>query len=213
MPDRRRDDPDWVPHPRYGRGPRRTGLDPDPADPDVHLHWNALSGEEIAAGLKRAGLERLFPTSLLFAGRRIPGTAVAADLSRQVRATVPVTHYFDVPRTCRKCGRPFLFFAEEQKHWYETLKFPLEADAVRCVKCRAEERTLARARKRYERLANAPARTGPQDLQMVDDALTLVEEGIFGRRVLTRLRAVLKKQPRPSPEADRLRKRLSEIPP
>ena len=41
-----------------------------------------------------------------------------------------MTHYFDAKRVCRKCERPFLFFAEEQKYWYEDLRFPLEADCL-----------------------------------------------------------------------------------
>jgi hypothetical protein len=31
---------DHVEHPRYGRLPRFTGLDPNPDAPEVHLHWN-----------------------------------------------------------------------------------------------------------------------------------------------------------------------------
>jgi hypothetical protein len=52
-------------------------------------------------------------------------TAVAADVSRQIFTTMPVTHYFDVKRVCRGCQRPFLFFADEQKHWYEELGFSI----------------------------------------------------------------------------------------
>jgi hypothetical protein len=29
-----------------------------------------------------------------------------------------------------------LLFAEEQKYWYEELKFPLEANCLDCVPCR-----------------------------------------------------------------------------
>ena len=52
-------------------------------------------------------------------------------MSRQSPAMVPVTHYYDVTRTCRDCDRPFIFFAQEQKHWYEQLGLPLEADCAR----------------------------------------------------------------------------------
>ena len=93
----------FVDHPRYGHQPRVTGLNPDTNYADVFLHWH--SGKEY----------------------RIPNTAIPADLSRQAKATVPVTHYFDVRRQCRDCGRPFIFFAEEQKYWYEELKFKLDA--------------------------------------------------------------------------------------
>ena len=69
-------------HPRFGKGPRRTGLDvAGTPDGKVFLHWHSGPGV------------------------RVPNTAVAADLSRQKPATVPVTHYFDAKRVCRKCGR------------------------------------------------------------------------------------------------------------
>src|SRR5690554_738010 len=98
----------YVEHPRYGRKPRITGLNPVNDYRRVFLHWH--SGDDC----------------------RIPNTAVEADLSRQSPAAVPVTHYFDVKRACRDCGRPFIFYALEQKHWYEELGFCLEADCVRC---------------------------------------------------------------------------------
>jgi hypothetical protein len=68
---------DFVEHPRYRRAPRITGLNSqtDLATGETYLHWKATT--------------------------RMPNTAVDADLSRQSRATVPITHYYDVERTCR----------------------------------------------------------------------------------------------------------------
>jgi hypothetical protein len=40
---------EFVEHPRYGRGPRITGLNPHPGDPGVHLHWNATTYQEIVS--------------------------------------------------------------------------------------------------------------------------------------------------------------------
>lgn len=90
---------EFVTHPRYGQGPRFTGLNPenDNATGRVFLHWHSPQGV------------------------RIPNTAIPADVSRQVPATIPVTHYFDAKRRCADCGRAFLFFAAEQKYWYEEL--------------------------------------------------------------------------------------------
>src|SRR5437660_274874 len=96
----------FVPHPRFGRGPRFTGCDPDPLDPDVHLHWNATDGNEIERRYEALTGDRWpYPDLTSFTGtcRRIPGTAIKADLSGQTPATVPVTHYFDLERTCRDC--------------------------------------------------------------------------------------------------------------
>ena len=117
----------YVEHPRYGRGPRITGLHVEPsydpaAGPLVFLHW--LAGQ-------------------------IPNTAIPSDVSKQRPATVQVTHYLDAERICRRCNQPFIFFAEEQKFWYEELKFPLEADARECFKCRREIRDLQKLKERY----------------------------------------------------------------
>jgi len=101
----------FVEHPRYGKRPKLTGLNPRHDDEGVWLNPE-LSDDY-----------------------RIPGTAIQADLSRQTPATYQVTHYFDVKRFCRDCHRRFIFFAEEQKHWYEELGFPLQADAARCPLC------------------------------------------------------------------------------
>lgn len=158
---------DHVEHPRFGRGPRVTGLDPetDLMTGKPFLHWNASA--------------------------RIPSTAVEADLSRQSRATVPVTHYYDVKRQCRDCGRPFLFFALEQKHWYEDLRLPLEADCVRCVPCRARRHGLAAKRARYEELFHVQARSVDQSLEMAECSLSLIEAGEFHARHAQRVLQLL----------------------
>lgn len=115
--------------------------------------------------------------------------------------TMGVTHYFDERRVCRDCQRPFLFFADEQKHWYEELRFTLEADCMRCVPCRKDEQVVSRARGRYEALVHVADRTAEQDLEMAECCLLLVEAGVFGRRRTEHVRALLKR----APAADRQR--------
>lgn len=161
---------EFVVHPRYGQGPRTTGLNPqgDFATGLVFLHWHSPEGV------------------------RIPNTAIAADLSRQASATVPVTHYFDAKRQCADCRKPFIFFAAEQQYWYEELGFPLESDCVRCVFCRKKQQGLELSRLRYEELFHIQGRTPGQNRAMVECALSLVEAGIFGRRQLERTRSILK---------------------
>src|SRR5262249_1916680 len=144
--------------------------------------------------LKR--IERLLgwrPTLAEDGARMIPGTAIAADLSRQTPATVPVTHYYDIDKVCRDCGRKFIFFAEEQKHWYEELGFPLEAEAIRCPPCRKRLQRIGRIRKRYEQLFPLHLRTLEETLEMADCCLTLVEEGVFHLRQTERVRMLLKR--------------------
>ncbi|MEZ6136779.1 MAG: zinc-ribbon domain containing protein [Pirellulaceae bacterium] len=83
---------DFVEHPRYRAwSAARTGMNPrDDLSQGVYLGWHSRSDE------------------------RIPDTAIEANTDRQPNATVPVTHYFDLKRKCRDCGRNFIFFAEEQ---------------------------------------------------------------------------------------------------
>ena len=159
----------YVEHPRFGRSPRVTGLNPqsDFTTGKPFLHWNATE--------------------------RIPNTAVEADLSRQSPATVPVTHYYDVKRTCRDCGQPFIFFALEQKHWYEELELPLEADCVRCVPCRKRQQGIAWKRERYEELFHIPERTADENLEMAECCLSLIEEGVFHVRQAQHVRQLLKR--------------------
>jgi hypothetical protein len=157
----------FVEHPRFGRGPRITGLNPsDGFAGRVNLHWNAHFG-------------------------RIPNTAVAANLSKQTPATFAVTHYYDVKRPCRDCGRYFIFFAEEQKYWYEELGFGLDSDCVRCVECRKRSQGVAHMRERYEELFGEPNRTLHQALEMAECALSLMEAGMFGARQTERVRMLL----------------------
>jgi hypothetical protein len=183
---------DYAEHPRFGKYPRVTGLNPesDFTTGKPFLHWNAAE--------------------------RIPNTAVEADLSRQSRATVPVTHYYDVKRKCRDCGRPFIFFAEEQKHWYEELGLPLEADCVRCVPCRKRQHGIAAKRERYEELFHRVERTADENLEMAECCVSLIEEGVFNARQAQHVRRLLKQAEARGGAAeacDDLRTRLAALDP
>ena len=169
-----RDYREFVTHPRYGQGPRTTGLNPE-ADyaGDVFLHWHSPRGS------------------------RIPNTAIPADVSRQSRATVPVTHYFDVVRQCRDCGKRFIFFAAEQKYWYEELGFGLESDCVRCVVCRKKEQGIGLKRERYEELFHIADRNAEQSLEMADCCLALVAAQVFHKQKVQTLWERLRALERP----------------
>lgn len=158
----------FVDHPRYGRCPHITGLNPETDfERRVFLHWHS-------------------PREC-----RIPNTAIRADISRQVPATVAVTHYFDVVRKCRDCGKSFIFFAQEQKHWYEELGFNLESDCVRCVPCRKRQQGIDQARERYEELFQVGDRSAEQKLEMAECCLTLIENEVFHLRQTERVRILL----------------------
>jgi hypothetical protein len=166
---------DYVEHPIYGQSPRVTGLNPqDDLAQGIYLGWHSPLADRIAY------------------------TAVVADQSKQVSRPIQISHYYDKKRKCRDCGRLFLFFAEEQKFWYETLRFPLEADCVRCFDCRKSQQETVALRERYESLLQKPTRSENETLDLVDCGLTLIEIGIFGDRVIERMRSLLNSVPHES---------------
>lgn len=173
----------YVDHPRYGRRPNYTDLNPDALAPQVHLRPDRMTYS--------VEIFRLYIDEI----NSIPNTAVEADLTRQTAATIPVSHYFDVERICRDCRRPFIFFAEEQKHWYEDLGFGLDSDCVRCVECRKRQQGLARKRERYEELFHVPNRTTDEALEMADCCLSLIEASTFHSRQTERVRMLLNRIP------------------
>ncbi|HWD91118.1 MAG TPA: zinc-ribbon domain containing protein [Verrucomicrobiae bacterium] len=189
----------YVEHPRYGRGPRQTSLNPNPNDRNVRLHPNAVTIREIQARAELAGVKLPFFDQLARISpkdsARIPWTAITANPEKQNHPTVPVSHYYDIEKICRKCKRHFIFFAEEQKYWYETLQFPLDSDCVLCSSCRKKEQSLSRNRSTYERLVSAKTRDWKDNLKMAKSALTLVENGVFGTKIVQKIRRLLKTVP------------------
>jgi len=178
----------FVEHPRYGRRPQVTGLNPQKrltgGDDYIYPHWHS-------------------PTA-----SRIPNTAIVADRGRQSPAMLAVTHYFDVKRECRLCHRPFIFFAEEQKHWYESLKFPLEADCRECPPCRKKQQSVARKRERYNELFHMEKRKDEENIEMAECCLALIEKETFSRKQLPTVRRLLKTVKEPTAK---LQKRIDAI--
>src|SRR5258707_97933 len=65
----------------------------------------------------------------------MPRGAVRGDIRRQnlcFHCNVPKYFYVNEDKTCIQCGKDFVFSAQEQKFWYETLKFYGTSEAVRC---------------------------------------------------------------------------------
>ena len=163
---------DFVPHPRYGRSPRITGLNPSGKHPrEAWLHWHS-------------------PREC-----RIPNTAIVANRSRQNAGLGYVTHYFDVTRRCADCSQMFIFFAEEQRYWYEILRFNLSANCVRCVECRKLVRGAKSLQRRYEQLLNIDDRTDAESLELAGCCITLTERAIFGSKSAQIAREALNKIP------------------
>ncbi len=154
-----------VPHPRYGVFPILS---------DDH--------EAVAIARKRWG-ERYWGKTVF------PESAILADPEKQNYSVIPRVLYVDMKKTCRDCGRSFIFFAKEQKYWYEKLKFTIDADCVRCPECRRSERTL---RRRFDRYSQSVISTELDDAAfatLIDDALFLWEHDLLkNKQKLFRLR-------------------------
>src|SRR5262249_14908281 len=50
--------------------------------------------------------------------------------------------YVDENHTCVQCSTVFVFSAKDQKYWYETLKFSINAHPYRCPACRKQRRSV-----------------------------------------------------------------------
>ena len=143
-----------VPHPRYGAE-------------------SVASGEGISEATVRASYWG-YHDAVLY-----PESAIVADWRRQNFSTFPRGTYVDLRERCRDCGREFLFFAREQKHWYEELGFYVDARCVRCPACRKTEGTL---RRRFTRYAEAVAKRELDDAELLTalgDALFVWEAGLL----------------------------------
>lgn len=146
----------YVEHPRFGKYPHFTGLNPQPDfKARILLHYASKKNTRIA------------------------GTAIEANISRQSYTLYPVTFYYDEKRICLDCHRPFIFFAQEQKHWYETLNFSVDAWCVRCINCRKAAQWIAGKRKKYETLLKKEDRSADETIDLISCWLHLVEEGVF----------------------------------
>jgi hypothetical protein len=69
------------------------------------------------------------------------GKAILADPTQQTFVDfVPYYAYFDRKFQCRKCGKLFTFSANEQRYWFETLKFWVQSYPKDCIDCRRRKR-------------------------------------------------------------------------
>jgi hypothetical protein len=163
-----------VPHPRFDRV---VASGYDVSEEEIRKHWGYQN-------------ETIFPES-----------AIPANVARQNCSVVPRQWYVDVLKRCRDCKRPFIFFAREQQHWFEELGFWINADCVRCVKCRKSDQKLRSTFKRY---SDAVTRRDLDDKDLAThlaDAVLLFEAGILrDEQRLRRLRNLGRRRIPNSPE-------------
>ena len=173
---------DLVAHPRYGTEPLYTGLE--------------IPNDEHNLGLVpgwKYGSESV-----------IPNTGIKAN-SKCHCSAIPVYVYFDILKKCVDCGRHFLFYAREQKHWYEELGFAIDADCVRCVECRKERQADEWANVNYQRLLAKEEKTWEDYFELSVAALDLHRQGKF--KSLDRVRGFINR----IPESERHRVRIQEL--
>ncbi|MGW8395050.1 zinc-ribbon domain containing protein [Pseudoduganella sp. HUAS MS19] len=112
----------------------------------------------------------------------LPATALRADLSVQRYAVFPRPYYVDMLKTCVECSRAFIFFAREQRYWYETLGFYIDVDCVRCVECRRKQHTVKRHRERYAEFQARESLSRKEMMHFVDDCIFLFQQGRLKNR-------------------------------
>tara|TARA_B100002049_G_scaffold235697_1_gene220651 strand:- start:1829 stop:2110 length:282 start_codon:yes stop_codon:yes gene_type:complete len=78
---------------------------------------------------------------------------------------------------CEIYGRPFIFYAQEQKHWFEDLGFWIDAHCTRCVECRKKDQGTRFMHKRYQELIVLKERTNPQSKELKQIAIKLYKLG------------------------------------
>ncbi len=182
--------PPIQPHPRYGAAPTRSGLGLD-ADELCAGFWRYAQGHVLDARLRlvRQPSGAVAPRSTFYL---FLASAIAADTARQRYGVFPRRHYVDILRRCVRCGTWFLFFAREQRHWYETLGFWIDADCVHCLDCRKADQRTRRASARYAERIVRLTELGLRELTtLLRDALLLADAGLLkDRHKLARLRRV-----------------------
>ena len=148
-----------VDHPRYGRRPRITGRDHRGDKLGLDPSWK-YSIDDVTI---------------------IPNTGIRADTSKQHGSVIPIYVYYDVLKSCVDCKRPFIFFADEQRHWFETLGFANDANCIRCVECRKKQQADERVNSEYQRLLEKDEKDWEDYYALVVSALDLLELGRFKR--------------------------------
>ena len=147
-----------VPHPRFGNESLNSGV-------------QGISREAILRSYWGYGSEQIFPESVLM-----------ADANKQNYSVFPRQCYVDMLKTCRSCARPFIFFAAEQKHWFEVLQFYIDADCVHCPECRQQRVAAKREFQRYTALVGIETPSVTELKQLVDLTVSLLAQGVLKNR-------------------------------
>jgi hypothetical protein len=108
-----------------------------------------------------------------------PETAIRADIDKQNYAIYPRRVYVDIEETCGNCGRPFIFFAKEQKYWFEILGFWVDAHCTKCIDCRKKVQEIKLLQKRYQVLVGKENRSPSESKDLKAVAMELYQLGFI----------------------------------
>lgn len=158
----------YVSHPLYGRRPCVSN---EPIHIDRHEQFCMIS---------RCG-----------AGKFFKNTAIKADMELQKGSHYLVKYFFDEDKICIHCKRPFIFFAAEQKYWFDQLQFNIATRGQACCECRAFANELKLLKYRYDELTDHSQLTNEQTLEMARICLSLVECGVFHPRSVQTVQRLL----------------------
>ena len=117
---------------------------PSPAELRTLAHWSTPKGRSLVD---------------YYWGKPMPPGAIKADPAKQApnNSYGPPMWYTDKKVRCRDCGQEFIWKAKAQQRWFEVLKMPIWAIAVRCVPCGRKVRLAKEAQKRHmAQLAKGP---------------------------------------------------------
>ncbi|MES2676676.1 MAG: zinc-ribbon domain-containing protein [Pseudomonadota bacterium] len=106
-----------------------------------------------------------------------PETAIEANIEKQNYALYPRKLYVDIAIQCDVCKRMFIFFALEQKYWFEELEFYIDAHCTRCIECRKNDQEIRFMQKRYQTLIASNERTVQETNDLKNIALELYQLG------------------------------------
>ena len=108
-----------------------------------------------------------------------PQSVLAGDATKQNYSLYPRAYYVDTLKECGTCGRPFIFFAKEQRFWFETLRFYVDANCALCPVCRRNSQDLRRRLRRYSDLFTKKTLTQKDLISLVDDGGVLLASGVL----------------------------------
>lgn len=106
-----------------------------------------------------------------------PESVIPADISKQNYALYPRKFYVDIEEQCTVCKRLFLFFALEQKHWFEELGFYVDAECTRCIDCRIKDHEIKNLQMLYQDLILKENRSAEETKKLKQAALELYQMG------------------------------------